>query len=103
MASQLAMCFKDHAVAVLADLSPFQQRHYDSLVAALRERFEPDNQSQMHRAQLKSQRRQDNEPLPQLAHDIRRLVREKRISKHYLMVSKNCSLIIWVFLNILMM
>ena len=76
MASQLAMCLKDQAVAVLADLSPFQRRHYDSLVAALRERFEPDNQSQLHRAQLKSRIRRENEPLPQLAHDIRRLVRD---------------------------
>ena len=76
MASQLAMCLKDQAVAVLADLSPFRRRHYDSLVAALRERFEPDNQSQLHRAQLKSRIRRENEPLPQLAHDIRRLVRD---------------------------
>ena len=76
MASQLAMCLKDQAVAILADLSPFQCRHYDSLVAALRERFEPDNQSQLHRAQLKSRIRRENEPLPQLTHDIRRLVRD---------------------------
>ena len=75
-ASELAMCLKDQAVAVLADLAPSQRRHYDSLVAALMERFEPDNQSQLHRAQLKSRIRRDNEPLPQLAHDIRRLVRD---------------------------
>ena len=76
MASQLAMCLKDDAVAVLSDLSFDQRRQYDSLVAALRDRFEPENQTQLHRAQLKARIRQPNETLPQLAHDIRKLVRD---------------------------
>ena len=35
VASQLAMCLKGQAVAVLADLLPFQHRHYASLDALM--------------------------------------------------------------------
>ena len=43
---------------------------------ALKARFEPENQIQLHRAKLKSRIKRENEPLPQLAQDIRRLVRD---------------------------
>ena len=42
---------------------------------ALKARFEPENQIQLHRAKLKSIIRRENEPLPQLAQEIGRLVR----------------------------
>ena len=76
MAQEFALSLKDQAVAVLADLDFSHRRHYPSLVEALKARFEPENQIQLHRAKLKSRIRRENEPLPQLAQDIRRLVRD---------------------------
>ena len=76
MAQELALSLKGQAVAVLADLDSAHRRYYPSLVEALKARFEPDNQIQLHRAKLKSRIRKENEPLPQLAQDIRRLVRD---------------------------
>lgn len=75
-ARELATCLRDQAVSVLADLDQFQRRHYSSLVSALIARFEPDNQMQLYRAQLKSRIRKPDEALPELAQDIRKLVRE---------------------------
>ena len=76
MAQELALSLKDQAVAVLADLDISHRRHYPSLVEALKARFEPENQIQLHRAKLKSRIRRENESLSQLAQDIRRLVRD---------------------------
>ena len=75
MAQELVACLRDSAVAVLSDLQFHQRRDYGVLVAALIARLEPDNQTQLHRAQLKSRLRKSNEPLPELAQDIRKLVR----------------------------
>ena len=76
MAQELPLSLKDQAVAVFTDLDFSDRRHYPSLVEALKARFEPENQIQLHRAKLKSRIRRENEPLPQLAQDIRRLVRD---------------------------
>ena len=48
---------------------------YDQLVAALTNRFEPANQCQFYKAQIKQRIRKRDEPLTELAHDINRLTR----------------------------
>ena len=75
MANELVACLQGSAVAILSDLQPSERRNYDALRVALKSRFEPDNQNQLYRAQLKSRLRQSNESLPALAQDIRKLVR----------------------------
>ena len=75
MANELAACLRGAAVAVLSDLQPSERRDYDALVMALKTRFEPDNQNQLYRAQLKTRLRHPNESLPALAQEIRKLVR----------------------------
>ena len=73
MVNELAACLRDLAVAILSDLQPSERRNYDALVVALKARFEPDNQNQLYRAQLKS--RQSNENLQPLAQNSRKLVK----------------------------
>ena len=75
MATELAACLRGPAVAVLSDPEPFQRKNFNDLVFALKTRFEPENQTQLYRAQLKTRLRQTNETLPALAQDIRKLVR----------------------------
>ena len=45
------------------------------MVRALQDRFEPENQAQLYKAQLKSRIRRSGEGIPELAQDINRLVR----------------------------
>ena len=75
MAIELAASLRGSAVAILSDLQPSERRNYGQLVFALKTRFEPDNQTQLYRAQLKTRIRRNNETLPELAQDIRKLVR----------------------------
>ena len=75
MTSELAGSLKNAAVAVLSDLQPYERIHYPTLVRALMNRFEPINQNQLYKAQLKSRSRKSGESIPELAQDISRLVR----------------------------
>ena len=72
-ALELATSLRGGARSVLADLSPEDRNNYESLVAALAARFEPDNQSEVYRAQLKARRRKTGESLTELAQEVRRL------------------------------
>ena len=58
---------------MLANLSPEDRNNYESLVAALAAQFEPDNQSEVYRVQLKAHRRKTGESLTELAQEVRRL------------------------------
>ena len=49
--------------------------NYHVLVSTLKARFEPDNQSQLYRPQLKSRILVSHESLAEVAKDIRRLTR----------------------------
>ncbi|KAL3862063.1 hypothetical protein ACJMK2_038690 [Sinanodonta woodiana] len=74
-ALELATSLRGAAQGVLSDLHPDMRRNYRSLVNALASRFEPENQSELYRAQIKSRLRKRGEPLTELAQDIKRLVR----------------------------
>ena len=76
MALELAACLRGSALEVLGDLEPRERSNYSTLVSALLARFEPENQTQLYKAQLRGQVRKNNESLPDLAHDIKRLVRK---------------------------
>ena len=75
MASELAASLRGPAVTILSDLQPSERRDYKELVFALKARFEPENQTQLYRALLKTRLRKTDESLPALAQDIRKLVR----------------------------
>ncbi|MES9885165.1 MAG: hypothetical protein ABW185_30355, partial [Sedimenticola sp.] len=74
-AMELAVSLRGTAQGVLSDLRPEQRKDYRSLVLALSSRFEPDNQAELHRAQLKNRVRNRGEALTELAQDIKRLTR----------------------------
>ena len=75
MALELASCLRGPAVAVLGDLEQHERLNFSTLVSALLARFEPENQTELYKAQLKSRVRKANESLPELAQDIRKLTR----------------------------
>ena len=74
-ALHLAINLRGTAQSVLADLRHDQRTNFRSLSSALAARFEPVQQSELHRVTLKTRLRHDNETLPELAQDINRLVR----------------------------
>jgi hypothetical protein len=74
-ALELATCLRGAAQGVLGDLRPENRRNFSHLVAALNTRFQPDNQAELYRAQMKNRLRKRSEPLSELGHDIKRLVR----------------------------
>jgi len=49
--------------------------NYLHLTSALSSRFQPENQAEMYRAQMKNKLRGKNEPIPELGQDVKRLVR----------------------------
>ena len=63
------------AAAILSDLTPEMKRDYDRLVKALTERFEPENQCKIYKAQIKQWIMKRDEPLTELAQDIKRVTR----------------------------
>ena len=73
MALELAGSLEGAAVAVLSDLQPYERIHYPTLVRALMNRFEPINQNQLYKAQLRSRCRKSGESIPELTQDISRL------------------------------
>ena len=74
-ALHLAINLRGTAQSVLADLRHDQRTKFHSLSSALAARFEPVQQSELHRVTLKTRLRHGNETLPELAQDINRLVR----------------------------
>lgn len=74
-AMELATSLRGAAQTVLSDLRPEQRKDYNQLVSALTARFEPTNQTELYRAQIKSRLRKKSESVQELATDIKRLVR----------------------------
>ena len=72
---RLACSLRGSAQAILSDLTPEIRQNYDRLVNTLTERFEPQNQCEIYKAQLKQRIRKRDEGLPELAQDIKRLTR----------------------------
>ena len=75
-ALELAASLRGVAQGVLSDLPADQRKHYTSLVNRLTARFEPENQSDIYRARLKTRIRKKDEDLGTLAQEISRLVRK---------------------------
>ena len=74
-AIRLACSLRGSAQALLSDLTPDIRQNYSRLVTTLTERFEPQNQCEIYKAQLKQRIRRRDEALPELAQDIKRLTR----------------------------
>lgn len=74
-AIRLACSLRGSAQALLSDLTPDIRQNYDRLVTTLTERFEPQNQCELYKAQLKHRIRTPDEGLPELAQDIKGLTR----------------------------
>ena len=75
-ALELATSLRGQAQAILSDLSALERSDFDKLVTALIGRFEPENQSEVFRAQLKGRQRKRGEALTELCQEIKRLVRK---------------------------
>ena len=70
----LAVKLRGPALQVYTDLPESSKLYLDDVVKALRNRFSPQGQSGLYRAQLKVRSRRKGEALPELASDIRRLI-----------------------------
>lgn len=82
-ASYLAVSLRGQAQGVLGDLEPHQQSDYIELYTALERQFGSQDQSELHRVQLKSRMRQKGESLPEMAQAIQRLVRDAYPNANY--------------------
>ena len=69
----LSASWKRPALVVLDTLPKDKPHNYQTLVAALEARFGSAHRTELHRAQLKSRKRRQNEDLPALAANIERL------------------------------
>ena len=58
---ELATSLRGLALAILSDLGPKERGDYNKLLRALVGRFEPDNQSEVFRSQLKGRQRRKGE------------------------------------------
>ena len=74
-AMELATSLRGAAQTVLSDLRPEQRTDFNQLISALTARFEPTNQTELYRAQIKGRLRKKSETVQELATDIKRLVR----------------------------
>ncbi|CAG2223289.1 unnamed protein product [Mytilus edulis] len=74
-ALELATSLRGSAQSILTNLRPEMRTNFVQLTAALASRFQPENQAEMYRAQMKSKIRGRTEQIPVLGQDIKRLVR----------------------------
>ncbi|CAG2188204.1 unnamed protein product [Mytilus edulis] len=74
-ALELATSLRGSAQSILTNLRPEMRTDFVQLTAALASRFQPENQAEMYRAQMKSKIRGRTEQIPVLGQDIKRLVR----------------------------
>ena len=75
-AMELATNLSGIARSILTDVDPVHRQDYGRLVKALLTRFEPENQTEIFRAQLKSRLRKRSEDLGELAQEIKKLARK---------------------------
>ena len=81
-ALELATSLRGLAQAILSDLGPEERGDYNKLLRALVGRFEPDNQSEVFRSQLKGRQRRKGESLTELCQEIKRLARKAYPTAH---------------------
>ncbi len=72
---QLTACLRGPAQAVLSGISVEQRCNFDSVMTALTQRFGSEDRTALFQAEFRNRRRNKNEKLPELAHDLRRLAR----------------------------
>ena len=77
-ALQLAGSFRGQAQSILSDLSNEERINFQHLVTALTNRFEPENQMEIYRSQLKAKLflRSKGETLANLSQEIQKFVRK---------------------------
>ncbi len=91
----LGTSLRGDAQSILGDLDEEELSHYPSIVGHLNQRFGTEGKAEMFEALLEKRVRQPEESLPELAHEVRRLVklahpeaslamREKTATKHFL-------------------
>ena len=73
-AQYLCVSLRGAAAQVLRSMPREQLHVYRDVVRALNRRFNPENQTELFRAQLKNRHQRQNESLPELAQELRRLV-----------------------------
>ena len=71
----LAASLRGIAMGVLSYLNDEERHHYPSLIGCLTLRFGPEDLTVLHRARLDCRKRGPKETLPELAHEIRKLVK----------------------------
>ena len=108
-ALHLAINLRGTAQSVLADLRQDQRTNFSSLSEALAARFEPVQESELHRVTLKTRLRCKNETLSELAQDVNRLVRlaypsatvdvREQLSKDYFIDALNDHELEWAVLR----
>ena len=76
MAMELAASLRDEAVGVLALIEPERRTDYHTLTTALEARFEPRNQTEIHRAALRTRTRKRGETLSSLSQELKKLTRK---------------------------
>ena len=74
-AYQLVTSLKASAAEILEHLTTDQLQSYSSVAGTLQRRFGRRQQPEAYRAQFKTRRRREGEPLPVLAQDVETLVR----------------------------
>ena len=70
----LSVSLRESACQVMGTLPPGRRRDYREPVRALGRRFDPENQSELYRVQLRNRGRKPNETLPELGQQICTLV-----------------------------
>ena len=74
MAQYLRASLRGPACLFLGTLPENRPVDYTELVSALEKRFNPENQTELYRAQLRNITRGEKQSLPELGQEIRRLV-----------------------------
>lgn len=74
-AMKLIACMQDNALSTIGDINTSCPPSFEELVNILTKRFEPKNQMELYRNQMDARIRKKGETLPELAQDIKRLVR----------------------------
>jgi hypothetical protein len=91
-AVELATNLSGDARSILVDMEVSRRLDYNALVHRLTMRFEPEDLTAMYQSQLKSRKRKRNESIPELVHDLKRLVRKAfpgadEVTRNYLAVA----------------
>lgn len=84
----LGCSLKGVAREVLGDIDSSMRASYEGLVQCLNQRFGPENQEEVFRALLKNRTQQRDESFPELAHAIRRLVKNTYPDATYRMLER---------------